>query len=82
MWISRSDYNELVSSKNFWEKAYEDRVINTQAVLTAIDKKLKLMDEVKLQNSKLKLQVEEFKQKYADEVQKRLELIKFLENAT
>jgi hypothetical protein len=80
MWISRCEYNELVRSKNFWEKAYEDRVITTQALLTTTGEKLRLMDEVKLQNSKLKLQVEEFKQKYADEVQKRLELIKFLEN--
>ena len=80
MWISKRDYNELVNSKNFWEKAYEERVNNSMALLLEVGDKLKLMDSIELENSELKEQVEEYKKKYADELQRRLELIKLLES--
>ena len=80
MWISRKEYNHLVSSKEFWEKEYDNICTNRMALLTELSDRLDLMDSIQSENSILREQAEEYKQKYADEVQKRLELIKLLEN--
>lgn len=80
MWISKKEYNSLVSSRDFWEKAYDNMQTNRLALLAEAGDKIKLMDIIQSENSVLREQVEEYKQKYADEVQKRLELVKLIEN--
>ena len=65
MWISRAEYNRL---KSFEEKR-DDYI---RSLYWQMDQ---------LRNERLEYQVEceEYKRKYADEVNKRLELIKFYE---
>lgn len=65
MWISRAEYNRL---KSFEEKR-DDYI---RSLYWQMDQ---------LRNERLECQVEceEYKRKYADEVNKRLELIKFYE---
>lgn len=79
MWISRKDYDELLSSKFFWEKAYNDRLGHVNELLVEANIKIQNMNLLRTENVKLKEQVEEYKQKYADEVNKRLELIEYYE---
>ena len=87
MWISKKEYNGLKTTAEFWEKEYYKMSERKNDTLKAIGDCLKatdmtikdLKDEVEsLKHTQKELQ--EYKQKYADEVQKRLELVKLLEN--
>ena len=73
MWISRKDYNELVQSRDI---AVKRRI----ELLHDYDRELILNYKLQSENDRLTEEVKEYKQKYADEVQKRLELVKLLEN--
>ena len=82
MWISKKDYNELVRSRDFWRDEYNQAATHRLALLHDYDCALSSNNTLRSDNEKLLEQVEEYKQKYADEVQKRLELVKLLENTT
>lgn len=87
MWVWRDTYNKLQSSCEFWKNEYASLydskvklMRNYNNLLGDLYKSTKvLQDEIaslKAENEELK----EYKQKYADEVQKRLELVKLLED--
>ena len=82
MWICKNDYNELVHSRDFWRDEYNRSATHRLSLLDDLDRALNANNELKSDNRKLLVQAETYKQKYADEVQKRLELIKLLENNT
>lgn len=72
MWISKKEYDRLVNI----DKHYEWQVNRRSIMFTeAVDRMRILSEELQRYKSEL----EEYKQKYADEVQKRLELVKLLE---
>ena len=66
MWISRAEYNAL-------------KTLNKKHRSQYIDDLCWQIEQLRKEKSKLREQCEEYKQKYADEVNKRLELIKFYE---
>ena len=68
MWISRAEYNRLKAC----EEKCDDRNDYVRSLYWQMDQ---------LRNERLEYQAEceEYKRKYADEVNKRLELIKFYE---
>ena len=68
MWISRDEYNRLKA----FEKKRDDHI---NSLYWQMDQ---------LRNERLEYMTEcaEYKKKYTDEVQKRLELVKLLENTT
>ena len=66
MWISRAEYNALKSLNKKHRSQYMDSLCWQ-------------IEQLRKEKSKLREQCEEYKQKYADEVNKRLELIKFYE---
>ena len=80
MWISKKKYDDLVQSRDFWQKAHDEATTHRLALLHDLDRALTSNDVLQTDNQKLLEQVEVYKQKYADEVQKRLELVKLLEN--
>ena len=75
MWISRTEYNAL---KSFREKYDVDKIADDFRD-TYIESLLWQIDIQKKEKIKYREQCEEYKRKYADEVNKRLELIKFYE---
>ena len=87
MWVWRDRYNKLQSSCEFWKNEYAslydskvELMRNYSNILDGLYTYIEILkDEIaslKAENEELK----EYKQKYADEVQKRLELVKLLEN--
>lgn len=82
MWISKKDYDELVRSRDFWKDEYNRCSTHRISLLYDYDCVLTSNNALKSENNKLLEQVEEYKQKYADEVQKRLEFVKLLKNTT
>ena len=73
MWISKERYNQLINI----EQVNEARV-NTLRLL--LDKEVNRANILSQELVKSLSTAEEYKQKYADEVNKRLELIKLLED--
>ena len=72
MWISKKEYNHLVNI----EQHYQEHV-NHRSYLF-----IEAVDRIKILTAELeryKSEAEEYKQKYADEVNKRLELIEYYE---
>ena len=80
MWISKKEYNELIRSRDFWKREHNSESTYRLSLLRDYDCALTSNDKLRSENDDLQAQVEEYKQKYADEVQKRLELVKLLEN--
>jgi outer membrane protein TolC len=87
MWISKKEYERLKTGAEFWEKEYDTINERKLTAIKALGDCLKdaqtTIDNLKSQVESLKSAQEElqkYKQKYADEVQKRLELVKLLEN--
>jgi len=89
MWIFKDQYNQLQRQATFWRDEYHALSERKQKAITTLEDCLMdsqrtiddLMDRIKLLESENK-DLKEYKQKYADEVQKRLELVKLLENTT
>ena len=96
MWIRKKKYNELLEKQNNLEQACnewtakykavkEDTVtINNSAVVISIEMLNKLATpniEMSKQLENTQNELVKFRQLYADEVQKRLELIEMLGNA-
>lgn len=83
MWISRDKYENLKVDVDFWRVRYDTQNDLTKELLKIADEHCsticKLQDQIK-QLEVYKSEAQEYKQKYADEVQKRLELVKLLEN--
>jgi chromosome segregation ATPase len=75
MWISRNEYENLKANIKCLENRYSTQRNINEELLYDLDmchtKINKLEDQ--------KAELEEYKQKYADEVQKRLELIELYE---
>lgn len=65
MWISMAEYNRLKELK----KHHDDYVNNLYWQI----------DQLRCERHEYQAELEEYKRKYADEVNKRLELIKFYE---
>ena len=87
MWVWKDEYNKLRASRDFWEEQYKNlsdrREKKVKELFDCLGEKQGLIDDLieqikSLQHAQTELQ--EYKQKYADEVQKRLELVKLLEN--
>ena len=75
MWINRAEYNRLKSFKHKCNEAYgmyDYLKEHFDSLCVQLDKEIR-------EKRKYKEQCEEYKRKYADEVNKRLELIKFYE---
>ena len=66
MWISRAKYQALKALNKKYRSQYMDSLCWQ-------------IEQLRKEKSILREQCEEYKQKYADEVNKRLELIKFYE---
>lgn len=87
MWISRDEYEKLKINADFWKAEYDNATKNNRILSARFSECLSdsqrtiddLQDQIK-QLEVYKFEAEEYKQKYADEVQKRLELVKLLEN--
>ncbi len=87
MWIFKDQYNQLRRQGEFWRDEYHALEKRKQASIQNLTDCLTdsqimiddLMDRIKLLESENE-ELKEYKQKYADEVQKRLELVKLLEN--
>lgn len=89
MWISNTEYNLLKTAAEFWESEYHKMSKLKNDIIDAVERDRKAVDitikELKDQVASLEhtqKELQEYKQKYADEVQKRLEIIKLLENTT
>ena len=66
MWISRAQYNALKALNEKHRSQYMDSLCWQ-------------IEQLRKEKTRLREQCEEYKRKYADEVNKRLELIKFYE---
>ena len=80
MWVNREEHEALVKYKrdNMSEwSSYRNQIASLQDQLRIA---CKMYEEMKAQADLYKESSAEYKQKYADEVQKRLELVKLLEN--
>ena len=73
MWISRDRYNNLIDI----EQHCEERVERRSVLLNEAMNRIKILYE---QCNMYRSDAEKYKQMYADEVQKRLELVKLLGN--
>lgn len=85
MWISKKEYNNLKAKADFWEAEYCAMSESKNTVLQVMGDCIKGRDIIiKDLRGKTQLlertqkELQEYQQKYADEVQKRLELIKLL----
>ena len=78
MWISKEKYNEFMEYKVFY-LTNKRRVFDCGICKRVDDGNLKTILELKIENENLKEELNEYKQKYADEFQKRLELAKLVE---
>ena len=76
MWVWKDVYNKLQQSCEFWKKEYSYLCDGVNDLQLEIINLTKQVASLKAANEEL----QEYKQKYADEVQKRLELVKLLEN--
>ncbi len=85
MWISRNEYeninanNECLLNRYKTQKELADELIKS---LDSLYSEIYNLKEQLKQMEVYKQESEEYKQKYVDEVQKRLELVKILENIT
>lgn len=68
MWISRKKYNKM-------KQHIIDLETNLNGYSYSLISRTKQLSDYMLKISELELELEEYKQKYADEVQKRLDLI-------
>lgn len=75
MWISRNEYENLKANIKCLENRYSTQRDINSALLEDLDICHAEINQFKDQKAEL----EEYKQKYADEVQKRLELIELYE---
>ena len=89
MWIKKKEYKRLKTNAEFWEKEYnaisERKVATIEALVNSLKDAGITIDNLNKQVESLKAveeELQEYKQKYIDEVQKRLELAKLLENNT
>ena len=82
MWISKKDYDALVRSRDFWRDEYDKVAEHRLVLLRDYDCALTSNNSLRSDNEKLVEEIENYKQKYVDEVQKRLELIKLIETAS
>lgn len=76
MWVWRDTYNNLQSSCEFWKNEYSSLYDRYRRSMLNYDKLKDEIASLKTENEELK----EYKQKYADEFQKRLELVKLIED--
>ena len=79
MWIKKTEYKFLVQSRDSLMKQLESCQCATNMIQRKMNALDKLYKETKAEADLNKNLLEEYKQKYADEVQKRLELIKLYE---
>ena len=75
MWISRAEYNRI----KYFKQKRDEAWIFYDSLKTHFDSLCVQLEKERKEKCKYKEQCEEYKQKYADEVNKRLELIKFYE---
>lgn len=68
MWISKKKYNEM-------KQRIIDLETNLHSYSYSLSNRTEQLSDYMLKASELEQELEEYKQKYADEVQKRLDLI-------
>lgn len=73
MWISRKKYKEM-------KQSISDLNANLSSCRYSLANRTEQLADYMLKVSELERELEEYKQKYADEVQKRLDLIKHVNN--
>lgn len=80
-WLKTQDkqIEELRKEVEFWQESYKSASENEFRLMEDFGRTNKDYAELVSENKKLKEQILEYKQKYADEVQKRLYLTKQLE---
>ena len=78
MWISKEKYNEFIKYEVFY-LTNKGRVRDCGICKRVDDGNLKTIVELKLENENLKEKLVECEKKYVDEFQKRLELVKLVE---
>ena len=76
MWIWKDQYNQLQRLCSFWKDEYRNLHDSTNDLQLTVTNLTEQVASLKAANEEL----QEYKQKYADEVQKRIELIKLIEN--
>ena len=83
MWISRNEYDNMKANIKCLENRYYSQFKANGILADRLGERMhevyELRDQLK-QIENYKKEAEEYKQKYADEVNKRLELIKFYED--
>ena len=82
MWISRAEYENLKANIRCLEARYTEQLKMTNKLIDNSNDQSMEIYELRKQTEQIdiyKQELEEYKQKYADEVNKRLELIKFYE---
>ena len=78
MRIDKKKYDELLRTYEVLQGKYDQSNEYNLRLLHELDYALTSNDELKSDNLKLLEQVTIYKKKYADEVQKRLELVKLI----
>lgn len=78
MWISKEKYNEFIKYEVFY-LTNKRRVLDCGICERVDNGNLKTILELKIENENLKEKLIECEKKYADEFQKRLELVKLVE---
>ena len=73
MWISRKKYNEM-------KQCIIDLNANLDSYHYSLNSRTKQVSDYILKVSEIEQELEKYKQKYADEVQKRLDLINHIDN--
>lgn len=83
MWISRDEYDSLKEKCDCMEGRYLSQKEVTNELIQSLNAQYYEVYNLKEQLKQMevyKQESEEYKLKYADEVQKRLELVKLIEN--
>lgn len=80
MWISRDEYEHLKANLKCVENHCTIQHDRIRRLVDELHIHFDTINELKKKVELYKSKSEEYKQKYADEVQKRLELVKLIEN--
>ena len=85
MWISKGEYKNLKENIKCLDGRYISERTKNNELMDYLNERCleisRLKDKIKTLEDYIQ-ESENYKQKYADEVQKRLELVKLLENTT
>ena len=75
-YIKEERLAEIMEERDFYARGYGDQGKKASMYMRAWQNKSERAEELEEENKKLQFQLAEYKRKYADEVQKRIEFIK------